>query len=248
MSETAKGGFRNEDWVVDQFNGWNAGSRAEEWLGIMGHARPKKVCAQTTRKMGFFNKADVLVLVDECVEWVSVKKFTASFNQIDKHWVKDFAKMWRMPNDVADSLRMYCGESGFRPTDCANSAAHTRDERRFFMDELSDAQQKKILSFFGKNRNQIIKDVMAGRGKGAAKWMLLVEEGEGASPKSTLLSMTEAVRHCIGPASITKRGNLRLGSITIQRKGGDAGMDTAQMLQFKFSPRELIGVSGASAF
>lgn len=178
----------------------------------MGHARPKKVCAQATRKMGFFNKADVLVLVDECVEWVSVKKFTASFNQIDKRWVKDFAKMWRMPEDVADSLRMYCGESGFRPAYCANPAARTRDGRRFFMDELSDARQKKILSFFGKNRNQIIKDVMAGRGRGAAKWMLLVEGGEGASPKSTLLSMTEAVRHCTGPASITKKGTCGLAA------------------------------------
>ncbi|MCE2498670.1 MAG: hypothetical protein J4F28_06760 [Nitrosopumilaceae archaeon] len=46
-------------------------------------------------------------------------------------------------------------------------------------------------------------------------------------------------------ASITQRGNLKLGKITIQRKGGDAGQDTAQMLQFKFSPKDLFGIEGS---
>ena len=46
----------------------------------------ERLCSQTTRKMGFFNKADIIVLVEGNVEWISVKKFTASFNQIDKKW------------------------------------------------------------------------------------------------------------------------------------------------------------------
>lgn len=64
----------------------------------MGYNRPGKVCAQATRKMGFFNKADVLSLVDDNVEWISTKKFTASFNQIDKRWVRTFAELWNMPD------------------------------------------------------------------------------------------------------------------------------------------------------
>ncbi len=60
------------------------------------------MCAQTTRNIGFFNKADVLVLVDNNVEWVSVKKFTASFNQIDKRRVDEFAKLWHMPDYIRD--------------------------------------------------------------------------------------------------------------------------------------------------
>ena len=31
-------------------------------------------------------------------------------------------------------------------------------------------------------------------------------------------------------------GNLRIGRITMQRKGGDAGRATAKMLQFKINP------------
>ena len=43
--------------------------------------------------------------------------------------------------------------------------------------------------------------------------------------------------YCVGGAKITARGNIKLGNLTVQRKGGDVGKKTAQMLQFKFSPR-----------
>lgn len=38
---------------------------------------------------------------------------------------------------------------------------------------------------------------------------------------------------------ITKRGNYKIGRITMQRKGGDGGRNTAKMLQFKINPAEL---------
>ena len=36
-----------------------------------------------------------------------------------------------------------------------------------------------------------------------------------------------------GKVEITKQGNIKIGRITMQRKGGDGGRKTAQMLQFK---------------
>lgn len=249
MSQTAKSGFRNEDWVAAQFNGHHAAAYGAEWLKAMGHHNPKKVCAQTTRRMGFFNKADVLVLADDRVEWVSVKKFTASFNQLDKRWVDDFAKLWKMPAPVASSLKMYCGEEGYGPADVSELAPHTRDARRFYMDELPDDKQEQVLTFLNENKKRIIRDVMAGRGKAAARWMLVVEEREGMQRKSAIASMAAAIRHySTGHADITKKGNLKLGRITIQRKGGDGGKKTAQMLQFKFSPKEVFDMDAARAF
>lgn len=41
---------------------------------------------------------------------------------------------------------------------------------------------------------------------------------------------------------ITKRGNFKIGKITMQRKGGDRGRKTAQMLQFKINPAELFDI------
>ena len=42
-----------------------------------------------------------------------------------------------------------------------------------------------------------------------------------------------------GNIEITKQGNFKIGRITMQRKGGDNGRDTAKMLQFKINPAEL---------
>lgn len=42
-----------------------------------------------------------------------------------------------------------------------------------------------------------------------------------------------------GEVIITPRGNLNIGRIGMQRKGGDGGRETAKMLQFKIDPSEL---------
>lgn len=72
-SHTDLSGFRNKGWVVGQFNNYRGGSYGAGWLAAMGYGNFSRVCAQTIRKMGFYNKADVLVLVDSNAEWISVK-------------------------------------------------------------------------------------------------------------------------------------------------------------------------------
>jgi hypothetical protein len=42
-----------------------------------------------------------------------------------------------------------------------------------------------------------------------------------------------------GDIRITNQGSLKIGKIGMQRKGGDNGRDTANMLQFKINPVEL---------
>ena len=45
-----------------------------------------------------------------------------------------------------------------------------------------------------------------------------------------------------GDIMITKQGNIKIGNITMQRKGGDGGRETAKMLQFKINPAELFEI------
>ena len=45
-----------------------------------------------------------------------------------------------------------------------------------------------------------------------------------------------------GDIVITKMGNIKIGRITMQRKGGDAGRKKSNMLQFKINPAELFNV------
>lgn len=42
-----------------------------------------------------------------------------------------------------------------------------------------------------------------------------------------------------GEILITPRGSIRIGRITMQRKGGDGGRPSANMLQFKINPTEI---------
>lgn len=53
--------------------------------------------------------------------------------------------------------------------------------------------------------------------------------------------MNEAINYYFadGKVKISPRGSLKIGKITMQRKGGDNGRKTANMLQFKIDPSEL---------
>lgn len=44
-----------------------------------------------------------------------------------------------------------------------------------------------------------------------------------------------------GKVFISPKGTFKIGKITMQRKGGDGGRPTANMLQFKINPAELFG-------
>ena len=45
-----------------------------------------------------------------------------------------------------------------------------------------------------------------------------------------------------GDIKITPQGSFKIGRIGIQRKGGDGGRNTANMLQFKINPCELFKI------
>lgn len=45
-----------------------------------------------------------------------------------------------------------------------------------------------------------------------------------------------------GKVQISPKGSIKLGKVTLQRKGGDSGRPTANMLQFKIDPTELLDI------
>ncbi len=49
-----------------------------------------------------------------------------------------------------------------------------------------------------------------------------------------------------GPVVITRAGSLKIGRITMQRKGGDNGRESANMLQFKINPVDLFELKKSS--
>lgn len=108
-----------------------------------------------------------------------------------------------------------------------------------FFNEMKKEQQEKVLNFFSKNKFLIVSDILKGRGKFSAGWMLVILKLK-ENNKWVLKSINHAMNFFAeGAVTITPRGSLKIGRITMQRKGGDAGRETAKMLQFKINPVKL---------
>ncbi|CAN5165895.1 hypothetical protein BH20ACI2_BH20ACI2_02280 [soil metagenome] len=258
-SQTAKAGFKNEDDIRDKFNNWLEDADARAWLAAMNYKLADIESVRAAKPHG--EKADVVVRIrmvkqpeqekpgrpqsrkdaeknqDETVETaegISIKLVSSpnGFNQIDKRWLASYAKKWNMPVDVVAALKLYLGE--------APPNKPSRDRRRMFLNELEPAQQTAVIDFFAANKEMIVSDLIEGDGVDAATWMMVAFKATD-KPRWVIKSSREAVRHFAeGKVEMTRAGNLKIGRITMQRKGGDGGRETANMLQFKINPMHLI--------
>ncbi|GEM_PF-101969 len=237
-SMTAKDGFRNEDDVVEKFNNWKKDCDAKKWLEIMGYdlKEIKKVIAVKLHGYKTDVQVQITIILKKAIsaENLSVKLVSnpRGYNQVDKRWIDHYKDLWNIPNDVTKLLKLYTGE--IKP-----SKKNLRDPRRMFFDEMQPKQKDKVLSFFKKQKILVISDILKGRGKFSAGWMLVALRTDGGT-KWVLKTINEVMNTFgNGEVRITDRGSMRIGQITMQRKGGDAGRDTSTMLQFKINPVEL---------
>ena len=85
-------------------------------------------------------------------------------------------------------------------------------------------------------------DIIKGRGQFSAEWILVAQKVNNDA-RWVLKNINEALQHYSdGDVTITPRGSIKIGKVTVQRKGGDNGRDTANMLQFKLDPTELFEI------
>lgn len=236
-SETAKNGFRNEDDVVSKFNNWQTDPDAQKWLNIMGYdlKEIKEVKAIKITREKTDVQAQITMLSTNMVEMQNMQVKLVSnrkgFNQIDKRRIDNYDILWDIPTDVKEILKLYTGE--LPPT-----VTNPKDKRRMFMFEFSAEDQDKLVNWLKENRTMIISDILKGRGMLAAQWMLVAQTIE--DTRWIMQPMNFCVNY-FGNSEvlITKQGNIKLGRITMQRKGGDGGRESAKMLQFKVDPTEL---------
>ncbi len=234
-SNTAKNGFRNEDEIAAKFNNWKTDEEAKVWLAFMGSRLGDIESVAATKPHG--EKADIQVKVKtrtgEKVDGISIKLVSNpnGFNQIDKRWLSHYVKLWNIPPDVEIALKLFVGE--VKPN------KPSRDTNRMYINEFDAETQKKIVDFFTANKTEIVSDLFKGDGQFSAGW-LMVALKSGAKPRWVLRSIDYVIKfYSEGPVTITRNGNLKIGRITMQRKGGDGGRETAKMLQFKINPASL---------
>jgi len=234
-SKTAKNGFRNEDDIRDKFNNWTNDKDARTWLKAMGYRLGAIKSVGARKPHG--HKADVEVTIttdaETTVEGLSIKLVSSEngFNQIDKRWLRTYAQMWKMPPDVVRALKLYVGETP--------PIERSRHPERMYLDELSRATQQAVVDFFKTHKAEIISDLFAGDGEHAADWFMVTFKS-GDSPRWLIRSLPDTIRfYAEGDVVMTRAGNLKIGRVSMQRKGGDNGRETARMLQFKINPVQL---------
>lgn len=241
-SQTAKNGFMNEKDIINLFNDWREEELSRQWLTTMGYILEEIEEVYAYLVKGNF-KSDIQVQVSiklkevlDCQN-ISIKLVsnTKGFNQIDKRYVKAYQELWNISEEVVSLLQYYTGE---KPP----YKSEVRDKRRMYLNELSKEEQEAILNFFNLNKTLIVSDILKGRGKFSAEWMLVIQKIE---EKDILNWSLKPMNYCLnffgnGEIILTKKGNLKIGKITVQRKGGDGGRKTACMLQFKIDPSLLI--------
>lgn len=251
-SETAKGGFANERAIAKKFNNWKKDKEAQKWLKIMDYnlKKIKRVRAEVLHG----HKTDVQVKITITLKKVisvqnlSIKKANsdADYNQIDKRWVKNYIEMWDIPENIVILLKIFCGE--ISPSELLKEGKITRqkynslrDKRRFFMDEFEDKHKESLVTFFKKNKILVLTDIIKGRDKFSANWMLVTRYDTEKDETTWILADINKALNIFGEGEviISPRGSLSIGRVTLQRKGGDGGRPTGNMLQFKIKPCDL---------
>lgn len=242
-SLTAKNGFLNEDFVRDEFNKWKTSELSQAWLTEMGYSLENIESVWAEKLSGY--KTDVQVSIKVMIKLttltdiqnlqVKLMSNRTGFNQIDKRWVDKYAEMWNMDTNTITALKHYTGE-------LSPYSKNVRDTRRMFMDELSEQDKASILNFIHQNKLLIVSDIIKGRGEFHAEWMLVVLRTKDEFDW-TLKTINFVMNYFgNGEVRITKQGNIKIGNISMQRKGGDNGRATANMLQFKINPAHLFNI------
>jgi len=243
-SKTARDGFKNEQVVVDCFNDWKNDTLAQDWLRVMKYDLNEIEYVKAEKITGHY-KADIQVQVEiklkslvDCqniqVKLVSNKK---GFNQIDKRWIDSYTELWGIPKETANILKYFTGE--LKPY-----IENPKDSRRMLVTELSKVHQMNLLDFLNQNRLLIVSDILKGRGKFAAEWMLVIVREDKTKITDWALKPINEVMNYYGndEIRITPMGSIKIGNIGMQRKGGDNGRSSANMLQFKIDPTELLKI------
>lgn len=174
-SQTAKNGFLNEDDIVNKFNNWQTDEVTQKWLIIMQYELNEIEYVKAIKLSGYKTDVQVQVTIKlkEAIDCQNIQVKLVSnlkgFNQIDKRWVDKYVEMWNIPSDVTAILKRYTGE--IEP-----DIPNPRDKRRMFVDEFIQEEQDKILDWLNKNKSLIVSDILKGRGRFSAEWLLVAQK------------------------------------------------------------------------
>ena len=265
-SMTAKGGFINEFDICEKFANYKNDNDTKSWLSIMGYdftkiqklsaiQIPVRINCDKAISLGVsqdkydetikFKKADIQIkveiIIDEIlhIENISLKKSnkSAGFNQIDKRPVLTYQQIWKFSDDLAQWLRLFTGDIPPEAKFSNKELKNIKNKRRLLLTEIPNEQSEKIVKYFTKNKVLIISDILRGRGGLSAEWFLVTRKSDNGLIDWVIKDINTVVNfYSQGDVFITPRGSLKIGRVTMQRKGGTPDPTS---LQFKINPLDL---------
>jgi hypothetical protein len=125
--------------------------------------------------------------------------------------LKSYRELREIPDDVFNLLQYFCGEKLPYKTG-------TKDVRRMFLNEMTTEEQIRLIQFFKEKKMLIVSDILRGRGEFCAERMLVVKKT--SYYERVLKSINEVMNvYGNGEVEISPKGSLKIGRITVQRKG-----------------------------
>lgn len=248
-SETAKKGFRMEKYIAEVLNYWKTNKLGSALLENMKIDLRVIESVKAARDLPRTAKPDLSVKVflkngKVIKHFISVKeaKKAFSFNHLYKAWVNSFSIEYGLPDQLRKVLKLYVGEISKNgvPLPDGHISGTEAKKRRLYLSNIADSEA--LVKFFQTNKKKIVRNLLLGYGDFEADYLLVVLEDETRSERLYVLVTDEQAVEFYGEGEVglTSRGNLKIGRITLQRKGGNAGLSTANMLQFKISPASLL--------
>ena len=230
-SRTATVGYEVEKLVSNMFNSNDIDKNIQS---VMGIDTEKSVSSHT---VGGRNKSDIVVSYTnkegrEIETGVSIKFVKnpnrSGYNQIYRNPLSRFNNFFdnSIPDETLAILEKFLVKDS--------------SGKKMKMTQFNEKDQKKVLNWLNENKKKILNYVFAGdinygtkeEIKPSCDYILTVYGIDGKNKKiekiSDKIKTYDDIEWTISP-----RGSLSLGDITLQRKGGDGGRITANDLQFK---------------
>ncbi len=265
-SMTAKGVFVNEADICNKFINYQNDNDAQSWLHTMGYEPtkiqsliaiqiPVRINKQKALSFGVsqekydetikHKKADIQIKIEitinsvTYIENISLKKAntSAGFNQVDKRPVLIYQKIWGFDDEIVLWLRAFTGDILPKEILSPQELKSIKDERRLFLHEIPEHKLQMIIEYFQNNKTLIVSDILRGRGGLSAEWFLVTRKSNDNSINWILKDINSVCNfYAQGDVAMTPRGSLKIGRVTMQRKGGTPDPTS---LQFKINPLAL---------
>jgi hypothetical protein len=230
-SLTAINGYLEETKVINDLNGIIKNPFNKYLITIN-----KKVHLDNFFKINGYYKSDI---TNGSIN-IQVKKYKISqFGHIDRHWINDFIKNIPSLKSIQKLLKGFC-EKPLRP--CKKYVDRNKKINKLSQTNYSNVELKSFVSVLNNNKRKILNYVLLGNDNNYMPHFLCgVLYKDNMRRMITIYNILDVIYYLLNFDFEIKKSCtvIKLGPLSLQRKGGDSGKKTSNQIQTKLVFSEL---------